>query len=100
MTAQDVARQEAAERTARGDLGGRIAMAQQITAEMAPAGSPRARELVFTYALEIGGALGDSKRAALAAELGLGAPTRCRSCGATIALAPGTRACPMCTTAL
>ncbi len=100
VTEHDVARQQQATGVAAGDLSARVELARGITAGMTARDATHRSEYTFVYALELGAPLGGTEQAAIAALLGLAAPTTCRACSRTIALGVGTTVCPMCSARL
>jgi len=100
VTQEQADNQQDAERWAiKKDVDALIRMTERmIDDEEAPAGSPRARELTFTYAVVTGdAALTPAMREELCQKLGLSAPRRCPTCEQEIALAAdGSGRCPQC----
>jgi hypothetical protein len=75
-----------------------LSLEERVTAGRAkvPPGAARGPELTYVHAFAAGGLLSGEEATKLAAMLGLGRPTTCDACAADIALARGSRRCPLC----
>jgi hypothetical protein len=81
---------------AKQDIDCALESTRAMTESMAPAGTPRSRELLFYYGCAMFPWMAD-RCDELVMRLSLSAPKRCRTCEERVALAPdGEGVCPLC----